>query len=315
MAAPIPIGLWLWAGFILVVLVWVTLDLRFFHRAPCAMKTHEALLWTGAWFLLALLFAAGLAQWRGKEESLQFLAGYLVEYSLSLDNLLAIAVIFSAFGVKAEHQHRVLYWGILGALVMRGIMIGAGAVLLQSFHWLLYLMGLFLIVTGFRWAFSRPSEARPLDNPLIRWVRKIFPVSANFEGGRFVIMMDGRRALTPLALVLLAVETTDVIFAVDSIPAVFSVTQDAFIVFTSNIFALLGLRSLYFVLVGAMKSFRYLRTGLACVLIVVGLKMLAAYWWKLPTMLSLGAVLVIVAVALICSVVATKREAKMASPK
>jgi tellurite resistance protein TerC len=279
------------------------------------MKTRAALAWTGVWLLLALLFAAGLAQWRNKEESLQFLAGYLVEYSLSLDNLLAIAVIFSAFAVKPEQQHRVLSWGIIGALIMRGAMIGAGAVLLQKFHWLLYLMGLFLVVTGFRWAFSRTAEARPLDNSLIRWVRKVFPVSADFEGGRFVIMLDGRRALTPLALVLLAVETTDLIFAVDSIPAVFSVTQDAFIVFTSNIFAILGLRSLYFVLVGAMKSFRYLRTGLACVLVVVGLKMLAAYWWKVPTILSLGAVLVIVAAALVCSVLASKRETNMASPK
>jgi tellurite resistance protein TerC len=308
MAAPIPIRAWHWAGFILFILIWVGLDLGLFHRAPRVMKTRQALLWTGIWLLLALLFACALAHWRSREESLQFLTGYLVEYSLSLDNLFAMAVIFTAFGVAAEQQHRVLYWGIMGALLMRGLMIGAGAVLLQSFHWLLYLMGLFLVVTGLRWGFSKPAAARPHDNPAIRFARKLFPISAGFDGGRFVTMAGGRRALTPLALVLLAVETTDLIFAFDSIPAVFAVTQNAFIVFTSNIFAILGLRSLYFVLVGAMGSFRYLRTALACVLVVIGLKMLAARWWSVPTSLSLGVVLVLVAAALVCSIVAARRE-------
>jgi tellurite resistance protein TerC len=308
MAAPIPIRPWHWAGFILFILIWVGLDLGLFHRAPRVMKTRQALLWTGVWLLLALLFACALAHWRSREESLQFLTGYLVEYSLSLDNLFAMAVIFAAFGVAAEQQHRVLYWGIVGALLMRGLMIGAGAVLLQSFHWLLYLMGLFLVVTGLRWGFSKPAAARPQDNPAIRLARKLFPISAGFDGGRFVTMAAGRRALTPLALVLLAVETTDLIFAVDSIPAVFAVTQNAFIVFTSNIFAILGLRSLYFVLAGALGSFRYLRTGLACVLVVIGLKMLAARWWSVPTSLSLGIVLALVAAALVCSILAARRE-------
>jgi tellurite resistance protein TerC len=308
MAAPIPIRPWHWAGFILFILLAVGLDLGLFHRKPRVMKTREALLWTGVWMLLALLFACVLAQWRGEEESLQFLTGYLVEYSLSLDNLFAMTVIFASFGVAAEQQHRVLCWGIVGALIMRGVMIGAGAVLLQSFHWLLYLMGLFLVVTGLRWAFSKPAEARPHDNPAIRLARKFFHVSASFDGGRFVTMVGGRRALTPLALVLLAVETTDLIFAIDSIPAIFSVTQDAFIVFTSNVFAILGLRSLYFVLAGAIGSFRYLRTGLACVLVVIGTKMLIARWWSAPTSLSFGAVLAIVATALVCSVLASRRE-------
>ena len=295
MAAPIPIRAWHWAGFILFILVCVGLDLGLFHRTARAVKVRQALLWTGMWLLLALLFAGLLAQWRGPEESLQFLAGYLVEYSLSLDNVLAIAVIFASFGVAPEQQHRVLSLGIVGALIMRGLVIGAGAALLQSFHWLLYGMGLFLVVTGLRWGFSKPATVRPHDNPVIRLARKIFPVSDSFDGSRFVTMLGGRRALTPLALVLLAVETTDLIFAVDSIPAVFAVTQDAFIVFTSNIFAILGLRSLYFVVAGAIGSFRYLRTGLACVLVVVGLKMLLVPWWRMPTSLSLGVVSVIVA--------------------
>src|SRR5580658_7436963 len=301
MAAPIPIQVWHWAGFILFVLLAVALDLGVFHRAARVVKVRQALLWSGIWLALALLFACALAQWRTREESLQFLAGYLVEFSLSLDNVLAMALIFASFGVAAEQQHRVLCLGIVGALLMRGMMIGASAALLQSFHWLLYLMGLFLVVTGLRWGFSKPSAARPQDNRAIRLARKFFPVSANFDGGRFVTLADGRRALTPLALVLLAVETTDLIFAVDSIPAVFAVTQNGFIVFTSNIFAILGLRSLYFVLAGAVESFRYLRTGLAAVLVVVGLKMLVARWFKVPTNLSLGLVAVILAAAMLCS--------------
>jgi tellurite resistance protein TerC len=309
MAAPIPIRAWHWAGFILAVLFCLALDLGVFHRASRPVKTREALLWTGVWLLLALLFACALVQWRSREESLQFLTAYLVEFSLSLDNLFAIAVIFAAFGVPAEQQHRVLSWGILGALIMRGFIIGAGAVLLQSFHWLLYLVGLFLVVTGLRWALSKAAITQPQDNLAIRWARKLFRVSTGYDSGRFVTIAEGRRALTPLALVLLAVETSDLIFAVDSIPAVFAVTQNAFIVFTSNIFAILGLRSMYFVLAGAMRSFRYLRTGLACVLIVIGLKMFAARWYSISTGLSLGIVLAIVAAALVFSILATNREA------
>ncbi|HEV7926925.1 MAG TPA: TerC/Alx family metal homeostasis membrane protein [Verrucomicrobiae bacterium] len=313
MATPIPIRAWHWVGFILMILFCVGLDLGLFQRAPRVVKLSQALRWTGIWLLLALLFASLLAHWRSEEESLQFLTGYLVEYSLSLDNVLAIAVIFASFGVAAEHQHRVLSLGIVGALLMRGIMIGAGAALLQTFHWLLFGMGLFLVVTGLRWGFSKPTALRPQDNPVIRLARKIFPVSASFDGGRFVTMAGGRRALTPLALVLLAVETTDLVFAVDSIPAVFAVTQNPFIVFTSNIFAILGLRSLYFVVAGAIGTFRFLRTGLACVLVVIGLKMLVAPWWRVPTSLSLGAVLLIVALAIGCSVLAARRDSRQAN--
>jgi tellurite resistance protein TerC len=302
-------------GFILFILGAVALDLGLFHRTARVVKVREALLWSGIWLVLALLFAVALAQWRSREESLQFLAGYLVEFSLSLDNVLAIAVIFASFGVAAEYQHRVLCLGIVGALLMRGMMIGASAALLQSFHWLLYLMGLFLVVTGLRWGFSKPAAARPQDNPAIRLARKFFHVSDGPDGGRFMTISNGRRALTPLALVLLAVETTDLIFAVDSVPAVFAVTQDAFIVFTSNIFAILGLRSLYFVLAGAMVSFRYLRAGLAGVLVVIGLKMLLARWLKVPTSLSLGVVVAIVAAAIFCSILAARREKNIQEKK
>ena len=308
MAAPIPIRAWHWAGFILFILVSVWLDLGLFHRSARPVSTRQALLRSGVWLLLALLFAGLLAQWRSREDSLQFLAGYMVEYSLSLDNVLAMAVIFASLGVAAEHQRRVLCLGIAGAVLMRGLMIGAGAALLQRFHWLLYLMGLFLVVTGLRWGFSRPAAARPQDNPAIRLARKLFPVSAGFDGGRFVTMAGGRRAFTALAVAVVAVDTADLVFAVDSIPAVFAVTQNAFIVFTSNMFAILGLRSLYFVLAGAMGAFRHLRAGLACVLVVVGLKMLAAPWLKVATSLLLGAVLVIVAAAMAYSILAARRE-------
>jgi len=308
MAAPIPIGPWHWAAFMAGILVLVALDLGVFHRASRPVKMREALGWSLVWISLAGLFAGALARWRSQEESLQFLTGYLVEFSLSLDNLFAMAVVFGAFGVAPQWRRRVLFWGIAGALLMRGLMIGVGAALLESFHWLFYPLGAFLVVTGVRWGLRRQPLARPLDNPLIRLARKLLPISAGFDGGRFVTVTDGRRMLTPLALVLLAVETADLIFALDSIPAVFAVTQNAFIVFTSNIFAILGLRSLYFVLSGAVEHFRYLRAGLALVLVVIGLKMLAARWWSVPTGLSLGVVLGIVAAAMLCSALAARRR-------
>jgi tellurite resistance protein TerC len=307
MAPPIPIRPWHWTVFILLILALVALDLRSVRRAPAILKMRPALLRAAFCLLLALLFAAALAHWRSREESLQFLAGCLVEFSLSLDNVFAITAIFASFALPPELHHRVLTYGILGAMLMRGLMIGAGAALLQQFHWLLYLMGLFLLVTGLRWAFLRPSAPRPLDNPAIRLARKFFPVSADFAGGQFFTIDAGRRALTPLALVLLAVETTDLVFAVDSIPAVFAITQNAFLVFTSNMFAILAMRSLYFVVAGAINSFRHLRFGLAIVLVVIGLKMLAAPWYSMPMGLFLALIALIVAAAIVGSTLPSRR--------
>jgi tellurite resistance protein TerC len=308
MAAPIPIGPWHWAGFILAVIILLALDLGVFERAPRPVRMREALGWSLLWFSLALLFSGALARWRSQEESLQFLTGYLVEFSLSLDNIFAMAVIFGSFGVAAGSRHRVLFLGIAGALLMRGLMIGLGAALLQSFHWLLYLLGAFLLVTGLRWGLRKAPPACLPDNPVIRLARKLLPISPGFDGDRFVTVSEGRRMLTPLALVLLAVETADLIFALDSVPAVLAVTRNAFIVFTSNIFAILGLRSLYFVLSGAMDYFRYLRFGLAMVLVVIGLKMLATRWYAAPAGLSLAVVLGIVAVAMVCSTLSARRR-------
>jgi tellurite resistance protein TerC len=298
MPAPVPITAWHWAGFILVILLCVALDLGVFHRFARVVKLKEALLWSSVWVMLALLFARGLAHWRGEEESLQFLTGYLVEFSLSMDNVFAIAMIFTAFGVAGAHQYRVLYWGISGALLMRGLMIGVGAALLQKFQWVSLVLGAFLVLTGIQWAFSRQEIVRPGKNLVVRLARKVFPVSPGFEGDRFLTRIGARRALTPLALVLLAVETTDLLFAVDSIPAIFAVTQNTFIVFTSNIFAILGLRSLYFVLAGAVQYFRYLRTGLAVILMFIGLKMLLVRWHPISTGISLAVVLAILALSI-----------------
>ena len=306
MPAPIPITAWHWAGFILVILVFLALDLGIFHRSARVIQLKQALLWTFVWIILALLFSRGLAHWRGEEESLEFLTGYLVELSLSMDNVFAIALIFSAFSVAAAQQHRVLYWGIAGALVMRGVVIGVGAELLQSFHWVSLALGAFLVLTGIKWAVTRPKSAPPDRNLLVRLARKILPVSSTFEGDHFLTRIDGRCALTPLALALLAVEATDLLFAVDSIPAIFAVTQNAFIVFTSNIFAILGLRSLYFVIAGAIRYFRYLRIGLAVILVVIGLKMLLSRWHPVPTGVSLMIILAILAISIGASVMAAR---------
>jgi tellurite resistance protein TerC len=296
-----PITIWHWAGFIVAMVLFLALDLGLFHRSPRVIKTTEALVWTAIWFVLAMIFAGGLAAWRGPGDALEFVTGYFVEFSLSMDNVAAIALIFASFGVAAAHQHRVLFWGILGALVGRGLFIGLGAVLIRQFHWVLYLMGAFLVLTGLKWAFSGHAGLQPGKNIVLRLAEKIFPI-ADDAGEKFLGWKNGRRALTPLALTLLAVETTDLLFAVDSVPAVFAVTQKAFIVFASNCFAILGLRSLYFAVAGAIVHFKYLKAGLATVLIVVGAKMLAAPWYQLPTGFSLLVVAVILSAAVIFSI-------------
>jgi tellurite resistance protein TerC len=313
MPGPVSITPWHWAGFILIICLFLALDLGIFHRSARAVPVREAVRWSVVWFLLALLFACALGHWRSEEESLQFLAGYLIEFTLSLDNLFAIALIFAAFGVAPAQQHRVLYWGIAGALLMRGLMIGAGVALLHSFHWLFFFFGIFLIVTGLRWALARQEAVQPERNPVIRLARRLFTISPGFEGGKFLTTVNARRALTPLALVLLTIETTDLIFALDSIPAIFAVTQNAFLIFTSNMFAILGLRSLYFVLAGAMEHFRYLRIGLAGVLVLIGIKMIAARWYVMPAGLSLAAVAALLFLSMGGSVLASRRERRKPS--
>jgi tellurite resistance protein TerC len=307
---------WHWAGFILCVLIFLSLDLGVFHRGPRIVKFKEALAWSALWFALAMLFAVALAHWRGPEEAVQFTTGYLIEVSLSLDNILVIALIFSAFRVPPQFQHRVLFWGILGALVMRGAMIAAGAALIHHFAWVLYLLGVFLVLAAVKMFFAGQQTVEPEKNPVLRLARKLFPVTPQFEGEKFFTQMNRCFALTPLALVLLLVETTDLIFAVDSVPAVFSITQKTFIVFTSNVFAILGLRSMYFLLAGALGYFRYLKFGLSVVLVFVGAKMLldphgkTPQWFQveIPTNVSLMVVGTVVLIAIVFSTMVAERE-------
>lgn len=305
---------WHWGGFVGAVLLFLALDLGVFHRKAHVVQFKEAMLWTVVWFSVAMLFAGTLIFWRGKDESLEFLTGYIIELSLSMDNVFVIALIFSYFRVPLLFQHRVLFWGIMGALIMRGVMIGAGAALIQRFHWMLYVFGGFLVLTGIKMIFSGDDGVDPEKNPMIRAARRFFPVSTEFDGQKFLTRINGVRALTPLALVLITVETTDLIFAVDSIPAIFAVTQKPFIVFTSNVFAILGLRSLYFVLANAIGYFRYLKAGLSIVLVFIGGKMLLAKWAHVPTGISLAVVAGIIALSILASyIVARRTESKPSS--
>lgn len=273
MPAPVEITYWHWIGFICTVLVLLALDLGVFHRRAHVVGFRESMLWTSVWVCLAMLFALGLAPLRGQKESLQFVTGYLIELSLSMDNVFVIALIFGHFAIPARYQHRVLFWGILGALVMRGTMIGLGVELVSHLDWVLYLLGALLVFSGLRMLMTK-SAVNPEKSRVLRLARKFYPVCPHLDEQKFVTFWNGQKALTPLALVLLLVETTDLVFAVDSIPAVFAVTTKPFIVFTSNVFAILGLRSLYFVLAGAIGYFRFLKFGLSIVLAFIGVKML-----------------------------------------
>jgi tellurite resistance protein TerC len=316
MMALIQITPWHWVGFILCILFFLALDLGVFHRGSRVVKFKEALAWTVLWFTLAMLFAGALGHLRGREDAAQFTAGYLIELSLSLDNILVIALIFSTFRVPPQYQHRVLFWGILGALVMRGAMIAGGVALIREFTWVLYIFGVFLVFTGIKMLFVGEQTIETEKHPVLRLVRKLFPVTAQFDREKFFTRQNNRLALTPLALVLVLVETTDLIFAVDSVPAVFSITKNAFIVFTSNVFAILGLRSMFFLLAGALGYFRYLKFGLSVVLVFVGIKMLIdphdqpEKWYQLeiPTNVSLMVVATVVLIAIVLSTMVAERE-------
>jgi tellurite resistance protein TerC len=309
---------WHWIGFISCVLVFLALDLGLFHRRARVVKFGEALVWSLVWIALSLLFAVALGHWRGHEEAVEFVTGYVIEFSLSLDNIFVIALIFAYFRVPEAARHRLLFWGILGALVMRGAMIALGVTLIQSFDWVLYVLGAFLVFTGVRMLCLGSKAARPEDSFTIRFARRYFSANGGSGGAEFISWRLGRFALNPLLLVLALVEVTDLIFAADSIPAVFAVTTKPFIVFTSNVFAMLGLRSLYFVLVGAINYFRHLKTGLSVVLVFVGAKMLLdphghePKWFQIeiPTSVSLLVVAGIFLISVALSVTAAQREKK-----
>jgi tellurite resistance protein TerC len=303
-----------WVAFTAFVLFALALDLGVFHRDSRKVSFRDALIWTAVWAASAFAFAFWIAPktiagWRPADTA-TFITGYLVEISLSMDNVFVIALIFRYFAVPSEWQHRVLFWGIIGALIMRGFMIVAGAALIAKFHWTLYVMGIFLIYTGIKMfrAGGDDDSVEPEKNPAVKLVRRFFPMTKGFEDERFIVRRGAQTLLTPLALVLVMVETTDVVFALDSIPAIFGVTKDPFLVFTSNVFAILGLRSLYFVLASMMGYFRLLKYGLALVLVFIGVKMLAEHWLKhwlgdQLTNVSLGFVVGIILTSMIGSII------------
>ena len=300
-------NIWFWVGFVGFVLAMLSLDLGVFHKQAHEVRAKEAAIWTGVWVALAMLFAAGLFAIYGHQVGLTFLTGYVIEESLSIDNIFVIVLIFDYFRVPRICQHRVLFYGILGALIMRGLFIGLGAVLIAKFHWILYIFGAMLVITGVRMAFRADDEFNGDDNPVVRFVRRFIPISQSFQGKHFFTVEAGQRVATPLLLVLVLVEVTDLIFAVDSIPAIFGVTQDPFIVFTSNIFAILGLRSLYFLLAAVVDRFYLLKYGLALILTFVGVKMLTERFFEIDIVLSLVIILGILAVAIVASMIWPKR--------
>jgi len=303
--------IWLWIGFNLFVLGMLALDLGVFHRKSHEVSTKEALIWSIVWISLSLLFNAVIyifwdkmmpnSTYTNSEAGLAFLTGYLIEKALSVDNIFVFILIFSFFAVPAAYQHRVLFWGIIGALVMRGAMIFAGAALLKEFHWVIYIFGAFLIFTGIRMAIHRDEEVDPDRNPVVKLFRKLMPVTKSYEGDKFFIRRAGTLMATPLFLVLLIIESTDLVFAVDSIPAIFAVTQEPFIVYTSNIFAILGLRALYFLLANVMNKFHYLKLGLSAVLTFVGVKMVIVDFYKIPVGVSLGVIAGILTISIVAS--------------
>ncbi len=314
---------WLWGGFVAFVLIMLALDLGVLNRKAHVVATREALIWAGFCVFLALLFNVFLyfaydRNWfdiatrggtlSGKAAATQFFTGWLIEQSLSLDNIFVIALIFQYFAVPRIHQHRTLFWGIIGALVMRMAMILAGAALIQRFTWTIYVFGILLLYTAVKMYRSQDEAVEPNRNPLVKLARKLYPVTDEFHGEKFFVRVDGRRAITPLFLVLLVIESTDLLFAVDSIPAIFAITKDPFIVFTSNVFAILNLRSLYFVLASMLEKFKYLKPSLVFVLAYVGVKMLLSHHYPIPTEASLSVIIGILAVGIIASVISSKRE-------
>jgi tellurite resistance protein TerC len=294
---------WAWAGFLAFISCMLALDLGVFNRRSHVVTLKEALGWCAVWFGLAMAFNLLVSQKMGTQAGLEFFTGYIVELCLSVDNVFVFIVIFQYFRVEPRYQHRVLFWGIVGAVVMRALFIFAGISLINAFHWIIYVFGAFLVYTGIKLAMPKKDDGfEPEKNPAVRLARKVFPVAPAFEGGRFFTRHDGRLFATPLFLVLVVVETTDVMFALDSIPAVIAITRNEFIVFTSNIFAILGLRSLYFAVSGIMQLFRYLNIGLAVILVFVGAKMLASGYVDVPINLSLGIIGAVLAASIVASV-------------
>jgi tellurite resistance protein TerC len=304
----------LWITFNAGVLLLLVLDLGVLNRRAHEVSMREAAAWSAFWIALSLTFNFWILYVYGSEKALQFFAGYLIEQSMSVDNIFIFILVFRSFGVEPRYQHRVLFWGILGALVLRGSMVGLGTALIRRFEWTLYVLAAFLVIAAVRMLFRKETEPHPERSRLLHWTQKVFPVSHNYHGQKLWIREAGKLMATPLLLVLLVVEATDFVFALDSIPAVFGVTRDPFIVYSSNICAILGLRAFYFLLAGILPAFRYLDEGLSVVLLFVGAKMLAAHWIEIPTAAALGIIGAILAISILASVIATQREKRAGKP-
>lgn len=302
------VNIYFWIGFHVFIFLMLALDLGVFNRKAHKVPVKEAVLMSALWITLALLFNLFVYFEFGKIKALEFLTGYVIEYSLSVDNIFVFILIFSYFSVKDEYQHKILFWGIIGALVMRGIFIFAGVALINRFHWIVVIFGGFLVVTGIKMLFHKDTQVDPEKNPIVKFFKRFFPVTTDLHGSRLIIRQAGKLYATPLFLVLLIIESSDLIFAVDSIPAILAISHDTFIVYTSNIFAILGLRSLYFAVSGIMGYFRYLKTGLAFVLTFVGIKMLASFFhFELPILLSLMIIVSILIISILASIIIKKK--------
>jgi tellurite resistance protein TerC len=304
------VSLSFWIGFHLIIFTVLALDLGIINKRAHKIALKEALIWSGVWITLALIFNLFVLVQFGKTKALEFLTGYLIEYSLSVDNIFVFILIFSYFSVKAQYQHKILFWGILGALILRGIFIFAGVTLINRFHWIVIIFGAFLIITGIKMLIQKDTtEVAPEKNQLVKLFRNFFPVTETLHGESLFIKQNGKLFASPLFLVLLVIESSDLVFAVDSIPAILAISKSTFIVYTSNIFAILGLRSLYFAVSGIMSYFRYLKAGLAIVLAFVGFKMLASYiHFEIPILISLAIIVSILLISIIASVIVKKKE-------
>ncbi len=304
--------IWLWVLFNIGVLVMLAIDLGIFHKDDKPISVKEALIWSGIWIVVAGVFNVGVWAFWGGQKALEFLTGYVIERSLSIDNIFVFILVFTYFAVLPRYQYKVLFWGIIGALVMRAALILVGTALVTSFNWVIYLFGALLVISGIRMAFSGDSEVHPDQNPVVRLFTRIMPVSKQYDNGNFFTRINGKLLATPLLIVLIVVETTDLVFAFDSIPAIFAITTDPFIVYTSNVFAILGLRAMYFALAGVMDRFHYLRFGLSLVLVFVGAKMLLEEFVHIDTLLSLGVVALILTISVIVSLL---RPPKLELPR
>ncbi len=298
----------LWVGFNIFILIMLALDLGVFNRKDHVVKFKESMLRSAFWISLALIFACVVYVWRGPEIGMQFLTGYLIEESLSVDNLFVMLMIFTYFRVPAKLQHKVLFWGILGALVLRAIFILTGIALIEKFHWMIYVFGALLIITGIKLVMEKSKGIQPEHNPVLKLFRKLMPITDDYVGGKFFIMQEGKRWATPLMVVLVLIETTDLIFAVDSVPAILSISRDPFIVYTSNVFAILGLRSLYFALAGMMHRFHLLNYGLALILVFVGVKMFLTDFYKIPIIIALYVVIGVLIISIVASLLTSSNS-------